>query len=143
MTAHVPVLRSASAPHSTGGAAAAAAGPHQMLKLTVRLPGGDALTVDAIEGLRLVELLRAHELPVKAECGGAGVCATCHVRIPHRWQDQIPEASDEELARLDEIPGACDSSRLACQIEMNRDLDGLELEIAADSFADDKHITIG
>ena len=71
---------------------------------------------------------------LEAECGGAGVCATCHVRIPLSWQDSLPPPSDEELARLDEIADADETSRLACQIVMTDELDGLELELQPDSL---------
>lgn len=73
-------------------------------------------------------------LPIKAECGGACVCATCHVRIPQSWQHLLPPPSDEELAKLDEIPGADENSRLACQLMMTDELDGLEVELQPDSL---------
>ena len=73
-------------------------------------------------------------LPIKAECGGVCVCSTCHVRIPARWQELLPPPSAEELAKLDEIPGADDTSRLACQLMMTNELDGLEVEVQPDSL---------
>lgn len=106
----------------------------QLLKLNVRLGDGSAFEVDAAPGFHVVELIRMFGLPIKAECGGAGVCATCHVRIPNKWQRVLPPPSDEELAKLDEIPGVDDNSRLACQLVMSKRLDGLELEIQPDSL---------
>lgn len=103
------------------------------LRLGVRLAGRGRADHDANSGLHLVELMRAQGVPVKAECGGAGVCATCHVRVPESWRHVLPPPSDEELARLDEIPGADDTSRLACQIMMTEALDGLEVELQRDS----------
>lgn len=105
-----------------------------MLKLRVRLPDGRVFHLDAAEGFRLVELLRASGLPIKAECGGSGVCATCHVRVAGNWRDALPEPGDDELARLDEIMGTDAASRLACQIVMTGALDGLEIEIQPDSL---------
>jgi len=116
--------------HETSEAAA----QDQLLTLDVTLASGERSINDALAGLSLVELLRAALLPIRAECKGAGVCATCHVRIPAHWRDALPQPSDDELAKLDEIPGADDSSRLACQIVMAPHLDGLELEIQADSL---------
>ncbi len=104
-----------------------------LLRLAVRLTDGIRREHDAIAGLHLVELMRAHGLPVKAECGGAGACATCHVRIPAEWQDLLPPPNDDELAKLDEIPGADESSRLACQIVMSEAVDGLEIALQPDS----------
>ncbi len=105
------------------------------LTLNVRLADGSHFKPEAAAGFRIMELIRAYGLPIKAECGGAGVCATCHVRIADRWRDRLPEPSDEELAKLDDIAGADDGSRLACQLVMTSDLDGLELEVQADSLA--------
>jgi 2Fe-2S ferredoxin len=103
------------------------------LRLSIRLEDGPRCERAAIPGLHLVELMRAHGLPVKAECGGAGVCATCHVRIGADWQNLLPAPSDDELAKLDEIPQVDESSRLACQIVMTEELDGLEIELRAES----------
>ena len=107
----------------------------EFMTLHVRLGDGETVKCDAAPGLPLVDLLRASGIPIRAECGGAGVCATCHIHITGKWRERMPEANDEELEKLDEIPGADDSSRLACQIEMTDDLDGLELQIQADSLA--------
>jgi ferredoxin, 2Fe-2S len=105
-----------------------------LLALEVRLAAGTAHTIDAAAGFNAMELIRAAGLPIKAECGGAGVCATCHCRVPSDWVARLPAASDEELAKLDEIPSANDNSRLACQINFNDSLDGLVLELQPDSL---------
>lgn len=104
------------------------------LTLYVRLADGSRYQPEAAPGFRVMELIRAYGLPMKAECGGAGVCATCHVRIPETWSGALPPPSDDELAKLDEIPDADERSRLSCQIMMTADLDGLEIEIQSDSL---------
>ena len=106
----------------------------RLLRLDVRLADGGRFQPEAAAGFRIMELIRAYGLPIKAECGGSGVCATCHVRIPHVWQSLLPPPSDEELARLDEIPDADETSRLACQIMMTEEMDGMELEVQPDSL---------
>ncbi|MEQ1613513.1 MAG: 2Fe-2S iron-sulfur cluster-binding protein [Hyphomicrobiaceae bacterium] len=104
------------------------------LKLHVRLTDGTHFEPEAATGFRIMDLMRAYGLPIKAECGGACVCATCHVRVPQAWQHLLPPPSDEELAKLDEIPGADETSRLACQLMMTDELDGLEVELQPDSL---------
>lgn len=111
-----------------------AAAVPEFMRLNVNLTDGTRFHPEAAAGFRVMELMRAYGLPIKAECGGAGVCATCHVRVPSAWQHLLPPPSDEELAKLDEIPGADDHSRLACQLVMTNDLDGLELELQPDSL---------
>lgn len=103
------------------------------LHLCVRMPDGTMLRPEALPGFNLVELLRAYGIAMKAECGGAGVCATCHVRIGPAWIDRLVPPSDEEVAKLDEIADSDERSRLACQIRMTEALDGLELELHPDS----------
>jgi ferredoxin, 2Fe-2S len=107
---------------------------HRMLRLVVRLADGGRFEPDAAAGFRIMELIRAYGLPIKAECGGAGVCATCHVRVPPVWAAFLPPPSNEELDKLDDIPGADATSRLACQLMMTDDLDGLEVEVQTDSL---------
>ena len=104
------------------------------LTLRVSLKDGSRFEPPAAPGFNIMELLRMYGLPVKAECGGACVCATCHVRIPQRWQRYLPTPTDEELAKLDEIPDADETSRLACQIVMTERLHGLEIEVLPDSL---------
>lgn len=104
------------------------------LKLDVRLADGGRFQADAAPGFRVMELIRAYGLPIKAECGGSGVCATCHVRIPKVWQSLLPPPSDDELAKLDEIADADETSRLACQIVMTEAMDGMQLEVQPDSL---------
>ncbi len=109
-----------------------------LLSLRVRLAGepagGPVLRADAAAGFRVVELLRAAAQPITAECGGAGVCGTCHIRIAESWRQALPDPDEDELARLDEIHGSDHASRLACRIVMTEALDGLELEIQPDSL---------
>lgn len=85
---------------------------------------------DAIEGWSLMEILKEHRLPIKAECGGACACATCHVYIDPEWIDRLSPLSDEEEEMLDQAPDVKENSRLSCQIIMDISLDGLRLRIA-------------
>lgn len=87
-------------------------------------------TLDAIEGWRVMEIIRDHGLPIKAECGGCCSCATCHVYVDADWQDKLHPARDDETEMLDEAFDVRDNSRLSCQIIMNESLDGLHLTLA-------------
>lgn len=77
-----------------------------------------------------MEVIRDHGLPIKAECGGACACATCHVYVDPTWLSKIPEKSEDEEEMLDEAFDLEDNSRLSCQIILDEDLDGLKLTIA-------------
>ena len=86
--------------------------------------------LEAMEGWRVMEVIRDWGLPIKAECGGACACATCHVFVDPEWQDKLYPATDEEEDMLDTVPDVEDNSRLSCQILMSDELDGLKVALA-------------
>ncbi len=100
------------------------------LKIYVTDQNGVEHTLDAIEGWRVMEIIRDHGLPIKAECGGACACATCHVYVDEDWQDKLAAMGDEEEEMLDEAFDVQDNSRLSCQIIMSEELNGLKVRLA-------------
>jgi 2Fe-2S ferredoxin len=102
----------------------------------VRMPDGTTHRLEALEGWRVMEVIRDWGVPIKAECGGACACATCHVWVADEWVAKLPPASDEELEMLDGAFNVDERSRLCCQIIMSPELDGLILELAPESLAE-------
>lgn len=98
--------------------------------LNVTTPDGECHALEALEGWRVMEVIRDWGLPILAECGGACACATCHVYVDEAWLDKLPPRSEEEEEKLDEAFDVRDNSRLSCQILMSDDLDGLHVTIA-------------
>lgn len=90
----------------------------------------------ALDGWRVMEIIRDHGLPIKAECGGACSCATCHVYVDPVWLDKIPAKHEEEEDMLDAAVDVHDNSRLSCQIIMNPGLNGLKVAMAPGSEKD-------
>lgn len=88
--------------------------------------------LEAVEGWRVMEIIRDWDLPIRAECGGACACATCHVYVDAEWVAHLPEPRDEEIDRLDDAWHVRDTSRLSCQLLMTPELDGLRLHLAPD-----------
>lgn len=88
--------------------------------------------LEAVEGWRVMEIIRDYELPIKAECGGCCACATCHVYVDEDWLDRLPAKRDEEEDMLDEAMDVQDNSRLSCQLIMSAELDGLKVSLAND-----------
>lgn len=87
--------------------------------------------LEALEGWRVMEIIKDYGLDLKAECGGACSCATCHVYVDHDWIDKLYPMRVEEEEMLDETMGEVkDNSRLSCQILMSEALDGLKVTIA-------------
>jgi 2Fe-2S ferredoxin len=102
----------------------------------VRLPDGTSQALEALDGWRVMEVIRDWGVPIKAECGGACACATCHVWVGEEWIGKLPAPSDEELQMLDGAFHVDERSRLCCQIIMHENLDGLEVELAPESLLD-------
>jgi 2Fe-2S ferredoxin len=93
---------------------------------------GKSHTLEAPDGYRLMEVIRDNGLPIKAECGGACACATCHVYVDKAWLEKLSPALNDEVNMLDEAFEVEENSRLSCQIIINENLDGLKVTIAPD-----------
>ncbi len=63
---------------------------------------------------------------IVAECGGNCQCGTCHVYVEPQFLDRLKPMQEDENEMLNTT--ACPrqpNSRLGCQIEVTRALDGL------------------
>lgn len=78
--------------------------------------------------MNVMELCRSYELPVKGECGGMAMCATCQCYLESNTP--LPEQSDDELDMLDQAFFVRPNSRLGCQIQLSEDIDGIVLRLA-------------
>lgn len=107
------------------------------MKLLVTDHDGNEHELEALDGWRAMEVIRDWGLNIKAECGGACSCATCHVYVDEAWLDKLNPPTDEEEDMLDTVGDVEDNSRLSCQILMSDDLDGLKVTIAPSAKADD------
>lgn len=100
------------------------------MKIVVTDQKGAVHDLDALEGWRVMEIIRDHGLPIKAECGGACSCATCHVYVDEAWREKLYPPREEETEMLDGAFDVEDSSRLSCQLIFQPDLDGLSVTLA-------------
>jgi ferredoxin, 2Fe-2S len=91
---------------------------------------GERHTLEALEGWRVMEIIRDWNLPIEGICGGACECATCHVFVGEDWMARLPPATEEEEGQIDMLPVTRRTSRLACQILWTPELDGLEVALA-------------
>ncbi len=101
------------------------------MKIYVTDPGGVEHALEAVEGWRVMEIIRDYGLPIKAECGGCCACATCHVYVDEAWAGKLPAMRDDEEGMLDEAFDLQDNSRLSCQIIMSEELDGLKVRLVS------------
>ncbi|MBD1421908.1 2Fe-2S iron-sulfur cluster-binding protein [Sphingobacterium chuzhouense] len=101
-----------------------------IINITVEDRDGTTQTIEVPTdiNLSLMEILKASDYNILATCGGMALCATCHIQVLDGG-DQLPEATDQELDMLDTLPDADMESRLACQLHLTNDDDGLRLKI--------------
>jgi len=92
--------------------------------------GGERHTLEALDGWRVMEIIRDWNLPLKGTCGGACECATCHVFVAPEWAGKLIPPSAKEEGKLDMVPLTQKNSRLACQSLFRPELDGLEVTLA-------------
>jgi len=100
------------------------------MKIVVTDYAGVTHEIDAEADWPVMEALKAAGLPIKAECGGCCLCATCHVYIDEAWVPKVVVKSQDEEMTLSEAAELSDHSRLSCQIRMTPELDGLRLTLA-------------
>lgn len=63
---------------------------------------------------------------IVAECGGACMCATCHVYVDPAFLEKLePIAEDEEAMLNNTFMPRKPNSRLGCQIKLTEALNGL------------------
>lgn len=102
-----------------------------MPKMTFISPDGSRQTVDAPEGLSVMEIAHRHEIDLEGACEGSLACSTCHIIVAPEWFELLTEASEEEEDMLDLAFGLAKTSRLGCQIRMTPELDGLIVTLPA------------
>ena len=90
---------------------------------------GNTHQLDAVEGWRVMEIIREHGIDIEALCGGACACATCHVVVEPDWADRLHPPRDDEESMLDSLPSVSETSRLSCQIIYQTALDGMALRL--------------
>ena len=100
------------------------------MKIHVTDRDGGEHELEATNGWRVMEIIRAAGLPITAECGGACACATCHVYVDPDWMNRVEPRGEEENDMLDLAFEVQDNSRLSCQITMVPELDGLRVTLA-------------
>ena len=81
-------------------------------------------------GANLLDIAQHHGLEMEGACGGSCACSTCHVIVESdELYDRIPEPTDDENDMLDLAFGLQETSRLGCQVEMTKELDGLVVKL--------------
>ncbi len=103
-----------------------------MPRITFIEPNGAQRAVDAKVGETAMQVAtRTGVEGIIGECGGSCICATCHCYVDDAWRQRVGSATDAEADTLEfKARSVRPESRLACQIQVTEDLDGLVLRVA-------------
>ena len=100
-----------------------------MVKVCFVTTEGRKVEAEGEPGQSLLALGQASGMPLEGTCEGQMACSTCHVIIAQEWFDRLTCATEDEEDMLDLAAGVTRTSRLACQIVLSEELDGLEVRI--------------
>ncbi|WP_349826674.1 2Fe-2S iron-sulfur cluster-binding protein [Brevibacterium litoralis] len=101
-----------------------------MVNVTFVAHDGTEYPAEAEVGWPLMEVAVNEAVPgIYGDCGGQAQCATCHVHVPPEWKARTGERTAAEDAMLANAYEVTENSRLACQIEVREDLEGLRVDV--------------
>lgn len=101
-----------------------------MPTITLIEHNGASHTIEAETGKSLMQNAIDNSVPgIDADCGGACACGTCHCFIGEDWTATTGAADPMEESMLGMRPDRTETSRLACQIEVTDDMDGLVVRL--------------
>ena len=87
---------------------------------------GTAHQIEVEDGLTVMEGAVNNNVPgIDADCGGSCACATCHVFVDEAWVGKLAPQDEQEKQMLGFAASVQPNSRLACQIKVGPELDGL------------------
>ena len=99
------------------------------MKIIFETAQGELVETEAADGDVLLEVAQDAGLPLEGTCEGQMACSTCHVVVERDWFAALPDASEDEEDMLDLAFGVRPTSRLACQIVLEDEMDGLTVTI--------------
>ena len=100
-----------------------------MVKVIFILEDGTEKTIETEEEASVLEIAHANDIDLQGACNGACACATCHVIVDEKSFVKLPTISQEEEELLDFAFGVASTSRLACQVKITKELDGIRIKI--------------
>jgi 2Fe-2S ferredoxin len=101
-----------------------------MPTITVVQFDGQSQAIEVENGKSLMQNVLDNMVPgIDADCGGACACGTCHCFIGEDWRAATGDADAMEESMLGMRPDRTQMSRLACQIEVTDEMDGMVVHL--------------
>lgn len=86
------------------------------------------------EGETVLQIAHKNGVPIEGACEGSLSCSTCHVIVePNCFCGSLTNKSIEEEDMLDLAYGLKPTSRLSCQIKLDKSMDGIIFYVPEDS----------
>ena len=105
-----------------------------MTRIIFGMPSGEQKVCEAEPGKSVMQVAVSNLVDgIIADCGGYATCATCHVYVDEQWMDKLPPAAPDEVDMLEVAEDPLPNSRLACQIQVEADHDGLLVHVPPSS----------
>lgn len=103
-----------------------------MARVTFIEADGDETAVEARPGQSLMEAaVKSGVNGIAADCGGNAACGTCRIYPVAAWRDRLAPIRAIEQDMLEFTGDAEPGVRLACQIRVSDELDGLVVRLPA------------
>lgn len=91
---------------------------------------GTTHRIQSESGVSLLQAAISNLVPgMLGDCGGCCSCATCHCYIDNTWSAVIPLPSQDEAMLIDGALHVTAESRLACQITVSDDMNGIVIRL--------------
>ena len=104
-----------------------------MSKMTFIERDGNELTVEAPLGNTILDIAHANDIDIEGACEGCMACSTCHIVVEPDWYKKMAAPSEDEEDMLDLVFGLTRTSRLGCQIEITKEMDGLRVQLPSET----------
>ena len=101
-----------------------------MTRVTFIQHDGARREIEAPDGYSLMEVAINNSIPgIDGDCGGVCACATCHVYVDDAWVGKLAQRTATETDMLELAAEVTANSRLACQIKVEAELEGLMIHL--------------
>ncbi|AFN83306.1 adrenodoxin [Encephalitozoon romaleae SJ-2008] len=107
---------------------------------------GQMVPVKAVYGDTVLETAHKNGVNLEGACEGNLACSTCHVILEESLYKRLGEPSDKEYDLIDQAFGGTSTSRLGCQLKVDKNFENAVLTIpratknmAVDGFKPEPH----
>lgn len=101
-----------------------------MAKITFITSDNERITVEGTSGSVMELAVNNNIKGIDGDCGGVCSCATCHVHVEPEFVSKTGEAEELENDMLEFDDLTNEYSRLSCQIQVSKALDGVVFKVA-------------